>query len=596
MKLGLTAIFASLSLLASAAPAHRDTVRISEFGLRPYSHTDAASAIREALETCRKVNARVLLFDEGRYDIWPEGSQRREWFISNTSSESECPSKVKTVGVLIENMHGLTIDGRGAELIFHGSMITFGITGSSGITLKNLRTDFARPAMTEFRIVARDSTGTTVEFHPDSTFDIDREGRIRLFGEGWQTTSFYCTSLHPVTGLCEFTKVWDTLMRSRAEYAGPHRVKFATPDGFNPDTDPVYVVRDYVRDHVGMFIAKSSDVVLEEMEINYMNGIGIVGQFTRNIALRHVECRPHEGSGRVMAASADFSHFSGCSGKIEVTDCRFSGAQDDPINVHGTNLRIVERKAKNRLVLRFMHAQSYGFDAFSPRDSVAFVTAATMERRSTAVVKRVRKLSQREVEVTFDRAVPDDITLNDDCVENLTCTPEVEIRRCHFTHTHTRGTLVTTPRRVVIADNCYVGTGMSAILIEGDAQGWYESGPVCDVTIENNDFIFCGYGGGPANAVIALHPSNRIIDSAHPVHRNVRIRNNRFLTFGNTLLYAKSTAGLSFENNVAERFVPEEGNPRDELLARKSVSARPFVLEGCSDVSIENNVIEGYNL
>ncbi len=31
--------------------------------------------------------------------------------------------------------------------------------------------------------------------------------------------------------------------------------------------------------------------------------------------------------------------------------------------------------------------------------------------------------------------------------------------------------------------NTYYKTGMSAILIEGDAEGWYESGPVNDVLI-----------------------------------------------------------------------------------------------------------------
>jgi hypothetical protein len=50
---------------------------------------------------------------------------------------------------------------------------------------------------------------------------------------------------------------------------------------------------------------------------------------------------------------------------------------------------------------------------------------------------------------------------------------------------------------------------MSAVLIEADAEGWYESGPVRDVTIRNNEFIDCAYQGGPGNAVIAINPSNK---------------------------------------------------------------------------------------
>ena len=162
------------------------------------------------------------------------------------------------------------------------------------------------------------------------------------------------------------------------------------------------------------------------------------------------------------------------------------------------------------LELRFMHGQSYGFNAYFAGDTVAFVKASTMERFAMATVTSVKRLTDRTVEVALDRPVPQALELDHDCVENMSCTPEVEIRNCHFTRTSTRGTLMTTPRKVVIAGNTYYKTGMSAILIEGDAEGWYESGPVKDVLIENNTFIDCAYNGGPENAVIALHPSNTV--------------------------------------------------------------------------------------
>lgn len=119
---------------------------------------------------------------------------------------------------------------------------------------------------------------------------------------------------------------------------------------------------------------------------------------------------------------------------------------------------------------------------------------------------------------------------------------------------------------------------MSAILIEGDAEGWYESGPVNDVLIENNTFVGCAYNGGPGGAVIALHPSNTIVDADRPVHRNVRIIGNKFCTFGNALLYAKSTQGLVFKNNV--------------LTYSSDVKQAPaslFILEGCKDHTICDN-------
>ena len=132
---------------------------------------------------------------------------------------------------------------------------------------------------------------------------------------------------------------------------------------------------------------------------------------------------------------------------------------------------------------------------------------------------------------------------------------------------------------MVIADNTYYKTGMSAILIEGDAEGWYESGPVRDVLIENNTFIDCAYNGGPGNAVIALHPSNTVVDANRPVHRNVRIIGNKFQTWGNPVVYAKSTEGLVFRNNEVE-----------PLPGKDVPSKEQFILNGCRQVEIKDNL------
>ena len=145
-------------------------------------------------------------------------------------------------------------------------------------------------------------------------------------------------------------------------------------------------------------------------------------------------------------------------------------------------------------------------------------------------------------------------------------------------------TLDTTVRKVVIENNTYYKTGMSAILIEADAEGWYESGPVKDVLIKGNTFIDCAYNGGPGHAVIAIHPSNKIIDAERPVHQNIRIEDNTFRTFDYPVLYAKSTAGLLFRNNTivrTETFPAASGNPY------------VFYLNGCKKAVIEGTVFEG---
>lgn len=561
-----------------------DTIYVSAFGAIPYSYENNVIKIQKAIEECKRVGAKVLVFEKGRYDIWPEGAIRKEYFISNTSTEQECPSKVKTVGLLFEGMDGLTILGNGATLMFHGKMTTIVFDRCRNMKLSDIHVDFERPAGSELRYTKVNDEGVEVTIHRDTRYEIVN-GKMSLYGEGWRSNRNHCIEYDPEVETFKYSQGWNTLAGSVAKEIAPGTVRFTTPETFKPKVGNTLTIRDIIRDQVGMFIYESKDITLNEVQMHYMHGLGIVSQYSENITMDRVSCKPREGSGRLLAASADMMHFSGCKGKIQIDHCYFAGAQDDPINVHGTNLRAVEKVDGKTLKLRFMHGQSYGFNAYFPGDTVAFVRASAMERFAKACVVSVKRMSDRIVEVTFDKEIPEGLELNHDCVENLTATPEVEIRNCYFTRTSTRGTLMTTPRKVVIENNTYYKTGMSAILIEGDAEGWFESGPVCDVLIKGNTFIDCAYNGGPGNAVIALHPSNTVIDPNRPVHRNIRIENNIFKTYDHPILYAKSTCGLFLKNNTIVR---------TQTLPSSSDNRNTFYLNGCKDVVIQGTKFDGY--
>ncbi len=569
--------------LSTSLYAQKDTIYVSAFNVFPYSYNNAVSNIQKAIDECKRTGAKVLTFREGRYDLWPEGATYAEYFISNTSTEAECPSKVKTVGMLFKGINGLTIEGNGAMLMFHGKMTTMVFDQCENVRLQNISVDFERPTASEIRYVKADENGVEVSIHPDSRYQIV-DGKIMIYGEGWKSNLIHCIEFDPEKETFVYSNGWKVLAGSRAEEVSRGIVRFKTPENFKPKIGNTLTIRDIIRDQVGMFLLESKGVILRNVNMYYMHGLGIVSQYVHNITMDHVICAPRPGSGRILAASADFMHFSGCSGKVSVLDCRFEGSHDDPINVHGTNLRVVEKINDRTLKLRFMHGQSYGFNAYFSGDEVAFVNAKTMERYAASKVTSVKKISEREVEVNFDRPVPAKLEINSDCVENMTCTPEVEIRNNYFTRTSTRGVLVTTPRKVVIEGNTFYKTGMSAILIEGDAEGWYESGPVNDVWIKNNVFTDCAYQGGPGNAVIALHPSNTIIDPKRPVHKNIRIEGNTFNVFDYPVLYAKSTSNLLFKDNTIIR---------THTLQPSSGNKNTFFLNGCNEVVIKGTIFQG---
>jgi polygalacturonase len=346
----------------------------------------------------------------------------------------------------------------------------------------------------------------------------------------------------------------------------------------------ILTIRDPYRDNCGAFINLSKNVVLENIKMHYMHGMGIVSQFSENITIKNVEVAPREETNRVIAAFADCFHFSGCKGLVILDSCRTSGSHDDPVNVHGTHLKIVKIEQGNNLRVRFMHHQTYGFKAFFSGDSIAFVKPENLLVYDTGVVKSAKLTSKREMLLEIEGDLPASLE-SGHCLENITWTPEVIVRNCRFQRTNTRGLLVTTRRSVLIENNTFYRTGMHAILIANDCNFWYESGPVKNVTIRGNAFIQCGYNKAPESYVIAIQPETHNFIENRYIHSNIRIENNSFDCIAGPVLSARSVRNLDFKNNVIH-FKPMQ-NAAEE-------SSAFIVLEHCSGVRIPNNEVSGF--
>ncbi len=97
-----------------------------------------------------------------------------------------------------------------------------------------------------------------------------------------------------------------------------------------------------------------------------------------------------------------------------------------------------------------------------------------------------------------------------------------------------------------------------------DASGWYESGPVRDLTIRRNTF----HRPAPGHASILINPENTVLDG--PVHENIRIEDNTF--DGGLLVEAKSVRNLAIRNNHVEGGISDDS----------------FRFTACSEVTLEN--------
>ena len=135
-----------------------------------------------------------------------------------------------------------------------------------------------------------------------------------------------------------------------------------------------------------------------------MHGLGIVGEFSEDLYFDSVKCCPRPETGRTCAAFADIMHFTGCSGKITVKNSYLSNSNDDAINVHGIHMLIKEKVSDRRVLVEFMHPQTYGFEAFKAGDDVEGVDVPTLNLVWANKVKEARLIDKYKMLLEFETA------------------------------------------------------------------------------------------------------------------------------------------------------------------------------------------------
>jgi len=497
-------------------------------------------------------------FAPGRYDFHPDNARREAYQISNTNDD---PEGRKAVAILLAGASHFRISGPGASLFCRGKMIEVCIDRSEDITISGLLFDYHRPTVSEFQVAAVGDGYVDLRIHKDSRYAIEN-GKITWQGEGWSETTGLAQELDLATN--DLWRRRDPLAGLALEEIEPFLVRARGKHDMKPGR--VYQIRDTRRDCAGVFTQNSKNITWRDVKFRFLHGMGLVNQFSENLTFDSVVIAPDETSGRTTAAWADCFQASGCRGKLLVKDCVFSGAHDDAINIHGTYLRVVEQLPGNQVKVRFMHPQTFGFLAFHPGDEVEFVHWDSLATYGPNRVKEARLLEPKELLLILKQPVPDEFREND-VIENVTWTPEVEIRGCTVSRIPTHGFLIATRRPVLVEDNEFRGTHMSAILVAEDAQKWFESGCVRDMTIRANRFIRCG------EPVVRIHPSNTVPNQA--VHQNIRIEDNEFVLLRATSVWAKSTRGLRVTGNT---ILP---GPQPDLKAS-------IQTDDCADVWIKN--------
>jgi len=487
-----------------------------------------------SLSGCGTVEDPITVhFGAGRYDFDPANAYREAYPISNTNGD---PEGLKAVGIHLAGTKHVCITGAGAVIHARGKMMHVCVDGGEDIMLDGLAFDYQRPTVSEFTVTAAGKDFADFTIHKDSAYTIENDS-ILWQGEGWTETGGLGQELDLESGCVH--RLRDPLGGLRCVDTGPFQVRAHGEHRLKAGR--TYQVRNPFRDTCGAFTRNSRNITWRNVHFRFIHGMGIVSQFSEDLTFDGVRIAPDPASGRTTAAWADCLQASGCRGRILVKNGLFSGAHDDAINIHGTHLRVIKTAPERREVkVRFMHDQTYGFNAFLPPDEVDFVRWDSLAPYASNRVAASQLIDPKTIILHLEKPLPADIREND-VLENVTWTPEVEIRGCTVMHIPTRGFLITTRRPVRVEDNDFNATHMSAILVENDASGWYESGCVRDMRIRNNRFHGCG------EPVIHINPRNTV-PSAN-VHQNIRIEDNMFTLRGDMAIGARSTTGLRVSGN-----------------------------------------------
>ncbi|MCK5149009.1 right-handed parallel beta-helix repeat-containing protein [bacterium] len=573
-----------IGLLVVSSVQAQTTISVADFGAVPDSRANAVPAVKAAIEACRTVENPVLTFPKGRYDFWPQHCVEKEYFESNTTDNNP-----KRCAIFIEGFKALVMDGQGSSFVFHDRIQPFTVDRSENVEIRNCSIDWDIPLTAEGVVDNVDEAYIDLAINDRQFPYIIENEKLVFVGEGWKSAwrsamEFDGNSLQVARDTGDRGCLGGGWRADyRAESLSPGHVRLHFDFKRKPAMGNVLVLRHSARDHAGLFFFHSKNVTVENVNLYHCAGLGVLAQFTENVTLRNYNTVPNP-TRQVVSGHDDGAQISNCCGHILIEDCTFHGLMDDPINVHGTSVCIIGKPAGNRLTCQFMHGQATGMIWGRKGDRIGFIENASMVTVGEGFLTAFQAVNRDTFNLTFEKTVPEELEVGD-ALENLTWSPDLTVRGCHFMSNRARGLLVSTPGKVVIENNRFESSG-AAILIAGDANYWYESGAVRDVTIRNNVFTaacmtsmyqFC-------EGVISIYPIIPELNPNLPFHRNIRIEKNIFHLFDFPMLYAKSVDGLSFSENRMVR-----SHDFEPFHTRKAT----VTLEACKDVRIEKNRFEG---
>ena len=522
------------------------TINLKEYGILP--NTDITLPLAKMLKDMQSdKQAKIIEFESGIYHINSAQAEKPLLYVTNTMGDEEWKKGEEKnrncVGILLENISNLTIDFGNSIFLIDGQMTNIAILNCDNVVIKNAIIKPTNPNMHEMKVIKKGLTYIDYKLDKDSSYQKDTKGYC-FVGTDYKYNFFesryvaYWTGKVPSDNINSVWRVAHPMLGAyKVTEIGNHtfRIKYLIAPNYKKG-DRFYIY-DARRKYQGIFIDRSKDIIIDNLEQNFNYGLCVVCQDSENFSLLNSKFCPAKDSEKLMASVADFVQICVCRGDIKLDNNYFEGAGDDTLNVHGIHYEydIVDSKTINA---KFSHKQTNSFCPIREGDTLNFISKESLNLIKTNIVVSAKLIDRHTIQIVLKNEVD---KLSNAVIENASSCPNVIFSNNVMNRIITRGILMTTSGKVEIVNNRFENTSMHSILISDDAKSWYESGFVRDVLIQGNYFGRCvGY-------TLNILPENKIHKDY--VHSNIRFIDNTIQSEGQGGYFMKSSKDITIKGN-----------------------------------------------
>lgn len=479
-------------------PNPPDAIYAAAFGAVPNDGQDDTDAILRAVAALKTSGAHRLVLAPGTYDL------RRALPVGANALFA------------FSGLHGIVVDGNGALLRFHERLTPFHFDHCSDVVIKNLAIDWDRPFFSQGRVLR--SSQFTMDVQIDDQYPVTGK-------EDYEALLDY----DPVTRLpLANLDVLSSAAIVAHDLIGPQqlRVTLRTPadeaqkqhflQAVSELPGHLVVLRHVVYGNWGIDCIECTNVLVEDVDIFTVPGMGIHCQRTHDVTLRRLKIRIKPDSGRLMSTTADAQFFAFCTGLITIEDGLIEGTGDDGLNFldkYRTLLAFID----SHTVAATVNDESWSGPLPQPGEKFEIADQRTLALRGIAVVRSAHWNPERKAfEIQFETPI-NGLARVGDLLASEKYLPKGKIVRTTFRGLRSRAMLLSA-RNILVEDCRFEYVGFAAIQLLAGTRSHFQGPTTEDATFRRNTFVGCGGA--------AIYADISVPDPAPGLHRHITIEDN----------------------------------------------------------------------